>query len=159
MKKKILSIVLSAFMVTGSVVPCFGATTEEKISDAKEKNAATQSSLEDTREKIQDLESKKGQSEDYLEELNGQLTDLKESLQDLQNRYDAKQEELQQLQTELEEAKEVEQKQYEAMKVRIRYMYENTTDSYLSLLFESESIADFLNQADYISRITEYDRV
>ena len=110
-KKKILSVVLSAFLATGTVVPCFGATTQEKITDAKEQNAQTQSTLEETREKIQDLESKQD-----------------------------------------------EQEQYESMKVRIRYMYEKSTNSYLSLLFESDSIAEFLNQADYIAKITEYDR-
>ena len=36
------------------------------------------------------------------------------------------------------------------MKVRIRYMYEKSTNSYLSLLFESDSIAEFLNQAVHL---------
>ena len=157
-KKKILSVVLSAFLATGTVVPCFGATTQEKITDAKEQNAQTQSTLEETREKIQDLESKKGESETYLAELNGQLEELKDNLQQIQTDYDQKQEELVTLQQELEEAKQDEQEQYESMKVRIRYMYEKSTNSYLSLLFESDSIAEFLNQADYIAKITEYDR-
>ena len=108
--------------------------------------------------KIQELESKKGESETYLADLNTQLDDLRSSLEKLQNDYDAKQEELTQLQSDLEDAKADEAQQYEAMKLRIRYMYENSASNYMNLLFESGSISDFLNQAENISQMSKYDR-
>lgn len=101
---------------------------------------------------------KKGESETYLADLNTQLDDLRSSLEKLQNDYDAKQEELTQLQSDLEDAKADEAQQYEAMKLRIRYMYENSASNYMNLLFESGSISDFLNQAENISQMSKYDR-
>ena len=86
------------------------------------------------------------------------MNDLRSSLEKLQNDYDAKQEELTQLQSDLEDAKADEAQQYEAMKLRIRYMYENSASNYMNLLFESGSISDFLNQAENISQMSKNDR-
>lgn len=157
-RKRIISLVLSACLIVGSAVQGGAATTQEKISDAKAQQQANQSSLQQTQEKIQELESKKGESETYLADLNTQLNDLRSSLEKLQNDYDAKQEELTQLQSDLEDAKADEAQQYEAMKLRIRYMYENSASNYMNLLFESGSISDFLNQAENISQMSKYDR-
>ena len=44
------------------------------------------------------------------------------------------------------------------MKLRIVYMYEKGGSSMLEMLLSSQNIADFLNQAENISRISEYDR-
>ena len=157
-RKRIISLVLSACLIVGSAVQGGAATTQEKISDAKAQQQENQSSLQQTQEKIQELESKKGESETYLADLNTQLDDLRSSLEKLQNDYDAKQEELTQLQSDLEDAKAYEAQQYEAMKLRIRYMYENSASNYMNLLFESGSISDFLNQAENISQMSKYDR-
>lgn len=157
-KKTIISIVLSTFLLVGSTLQGYGATTQEKISDAKARQEQNQSSLHETQQKIKELESKKGESESYLQELNSQLEELKNSLEQLQKDYDAKQEELNGLQTELEAAKADEEEQYEAMKIRIQYMYENSASDYASMLFQSKSIADFLNQAENITKMAAYDR-
>lgn len=157
-RKRITSLVLSVCLIMGSAVQGGAATTQEKISDAKAQQQANQSSLQQTQEKIQELESKKGESETYLADLNTQLDDLRNSLEKLQNDYDAKQEELTQLQSDLEDAKADEAQQYEAMKLRIRYMYENSASNYMNLPFESGSISDFLNQAENISQMSKYDR-
>lgn len=157
-RKRIISLVLSACLIVGSAVQGGAATTQEKISDAKAQQQENQSSLQQTQEKIQELESKKGESETYLADLNTQLDDLRSSLEKLQNDYDAKQEELTQLQSDLEDAKADEAQQYEAMKLRICYMYENSASNYMNLLFESGSISDFLNQAENISQMSKYDR-
>ena len=37
-------------------------------------------------------------------------------------------------------------------------MYENAQESYFEALFDSESFSDFLNSAEYIIQIQEYDR-
>lgn len=157
-RKRITSLVLSVCLLMGSAVQGGAATTQEKISNAKAQQQANQSSLQQTQEKIQELESKKGESETYLADLNTQLDDLRGSLEKLQSDYDAKQEELTQLQSDLEDAKADEAQQYEAMKLRIRYMYENSASNYVNLLFESGSISEFLNQAENISQMSKYDR-
>ena len=44
------------------------------------------------------------------------------------------------------------------MKKRIKYMYENGNTQFIEILFESKSISDLLNNAEYITQISEYDR-
>lgn len=63
-----------------------------------------------------------------------------------------------QIREELAMAKEEETARYEAMKTRIKYMYENGNTDFLEMLFTSASLADFIRRAEYISAITEYDR-
>lgn len=48
--------------------------------------------------------------------------------------------------------------QYEAMKLRIQYMYENASPGqYLEMLLSSDGLIDFLNRVEYLSAMMEYD--
>ena len=55
-------------------------------------------------------------------------------------------------------AKAKENDQYESMKKRIRFMYENGNTGFIEILCSSKSIGEFLNNAEYISTISGYDR-
>lgn len=44
------------------------------------------------------------------------------------------------------------------MKKRIKYMYENGNTQFIEVLLESKSIGEFLNNAEYIAQISDYDR-
>ena len=48
--------------------------------------------------------------------------------------------------------------QYESMKTRIRFMYEQGSASLLEMLFSAENMTEFLNKADFIQTISNYDR-
>ena len=157
-KKKLFSLVLATVLTAATVLPCYGASTKEKISNAQAEQAAAQSQLDSIQSRIDELNSKKGQSEEYLSELNQQLDDLQNRLQELQDQYDAKQNELVQIQADLEDAKAKEEEQYEAMKLRIQYMYENGNTPMLEMLLSASSFSDFLNRTEYISEINSYDR-
>lgn len=157
-KRMIAGVLLSAILTVGTVVSAYGTSTQEKISDAKAQQQQNQTSLQAAQQKIDELESKKGESESYLQELNSQLEELRNNLEKLQKDYDIKQGELNRLQVELEQARVDEQEQYEAMKIRIQYMYENSDSDYFNMLFSSRSFSDFLNQAENISRMAQYDR-
>ena len=58
----------------------------------------------------------------------------------------------------LKEAEANEEKQYQDMKSRIKYMYEHGNSTLLEMLFSAESMSDFLNKADFIENLSEYDR-
>lgn len=146
-------------LTAATVLPCYGASTKEKISNAQAEQAAAQSQLDSIQSRIDELNSKKGQSEEYLSELNQQLDDLQNRLQELQDQYDAKQNELVQIQADLEDAKAKEEEQYEAMKLRIQYMYENSSgNGYMAMLFSSKSISELISRAEYIQKISDFDR-
>ena len=158
-KKKLFSLVLATVLTAATVLPCYGASTKEKISNAQAEQAAAQSQLDSIQSRIDELNSKKGQSEEYLSELNQQLDDLQNRLQELQDQYDAKQNDLVQIQADLEDAKAKEEEQYEAMKLRIQYMYENSSgNGYMAMLFSSKSISELISRAEYIQKISDFDR-
>ena len=157
-RHSIIAVFLAVMMLFGSMGTTWASSTQQQIDDAKDKQEQNQSSLKETQKLIAALEAKKDKSEEYLNDLNAQLEKLKSELAKLQNDYDAKQAELEVLQAELTEAKEDEEKQYEAMKLRIQYMYENSISDGLGYLFSMNNISDFLNQAENISKMTEYDR-
>lgn len=157
--RKWTGLILAMVLLLVTVLPCYGKTTKEKLSNAEAEKATTESQLDSIQSRINDLNSKRGQTEAYLTELAGQIDELTTRLQELQQQYDEKQEELVWVQQELEEAKAEEEEQYQAMKLRIRYIYENSRgNGYVEMLFSSDNLADFINRAEYIQRISDYDR-
>ena len=57
-----------------------------------------------------------------------------------------------------EKAQKNEDQQYEDMKSRIKYMYEHGSATMLEMLFSAENMSDFLNKADFIENLSNYDR-
>lgn len=79
-------------------------------------------------------------------------------MEELSEKIEAKEAELAVKEEELAQAQIDENDQYESMKKRIKYMYENGSGQLIAVLLESKDITDFLNKAEYISTISEYDR-
>ena len=131
---------------------------EEEIENQEEEIEQTQSDIEETESTISSLETAQEALEEYLEDLNSQYTTLAEEIAVLNEEIEAKQAEIEEAQAALEEALEVEEQQYEDMKTRIAYMYENPQSSFLEILLTGGSFADALNQYGYAASITEYDR-
>ena len=63
-----------------------------------------------------------------------------------------------QAEADLQVAEEKEQQQYEDLKLRIKYMYEEGEGSALERILSSGSIAEVLTQAEYVQKVHEYDR-
>lgn len=156
--KKVFAVLLAGVISISAQSAAFASTTEEQIADAKAQKAAAQSQLEAQQANMASLESKKQELESYLEELNTQYNDLTNSISELSIQAAQKEEELNSLKEQLEEAKQKSDKQYEDMKKRIVYMYENGSASMLELLLSSQDLAQFLNRAENISQISQYDR-
>lgn len=156
--KKCTSLFLTFLIASLTITPVYASATQKKITEAEQQKTETQSNLNASQDKISSLEAKKGDLEGYLTELNQQLTDLSKNLSDLQEKSDAKQAELQQIEGELDDAKARREEQYESMKLRIQYMYENGNDSYMTMLTEAKDFTDFLNKAENIMQLTKYDR-
>lgn len=125
--------------------------TQDRIDDIK-------SDIESAEEKIEELENSKSSLQSYISQLDREANDLEQRIQELNGEIENKEEEVEQAKLELEEAVETADQQYEDMKMRIRYLYENGTPSMLELLLTSQSFADFLNRSTYVSQMTSYDR-
>lgn len=107
---------------------------------------------------VESLEGKTSTLQNELSGLNSELSGLSSELDNITTQIETTTSAVEQAQTDLADAKANEQMQYEAMKTRIKYMYEEGNTTFLDLLFSSKTMADFLNKADFISTISEYDR-
>ena len=141
--RSIAAIALAAAMVC-STVSGVKADTDDEI------NAAEQ--------KADELEDQKAAAETEKAELAQRLETIIAEMEDTQEKLVEKEAEVEQVENELIQARIDADEQYESMKVRIKFMYEGGNGQLVEMLFESESMGDFLNKAEYISKISEYDR-
>ena len=107
---------------------------------------------------VKELEDQTSALESELEGINQDILSLSEDITSTEMQVEILNGEILRTSDALEEAENNEEKQYENMKIRIKYMYEHGNASLLELLFSAESMADFLNKADFIENLSEYDR-
>lgn len=133
-------------------------TTSQKIKDAEELKKTTEEMKEATEQKKEGLMDQKQELESYLTELNDNLTHITENIGQIEGQIADKQEEIALAQAEVDAALAEEQEQYDLMKKRIKFMYERGERSLVMTFFSSRSYADFLNKAEYTTRVEDYDR-
>lgn len=105
-----------------------------------------------------ELEEAKAKAEQAKKDLADQLDAIAGEMEETQEKLDAKQIELMEAQDALDLARIDEREQYESMKLRIKFMYEHGDTEMIEMLLESKSIGDFLNKAEYIQQVSDYDR-
>ncbi len=140
------------------VTTAYAKTTQDSIDDANEQIQDLKEQKEDAEDAVDDISDRKEGLEADLGGLNGQLADIVASMNDLEQQISDKEAEIKTAQEELAAAEQQSREQYEDMKLRIQFMYENSDRNIWEMLLESESISDFLNRTEYISNINEYDR-
>lgn len=131
---------------------------EQEIESARELKKQLQSNLTDVKKIKEELEAAKNDLAEYVAQLDGQLATIQSKIADLKGKIEEKEDEIVQTQGELESAIEDQNNQYEAMKKRIKFMYEKGDNLYMELIFSSTSFSDMLNKADYIEMLSAYDR-
>lgn len=131
---------------------------EEEIKRIQQEKQAVQQGISDAKALLAQLKAQKEDLFLYAAQVDALLLELEEKIETLNGQITIKEQEIEDTKAELAEAQELERQQYEAMKVRIRFMYEEGDSYYLEMLFSSTGFADMLNKADYIEAITEYDR-
>ena len=156
--RRILAVVLVLTMATGLTAQAKGDASSTSLKEAQKEKAALEKQLKAAKELINDLKDSKGDVEDKVQELNNELVDISSKITSLENQLADKSTEIADAEAELAQAEADKQKQYDDMKTRIRYMYENSQTTYLEQLLESNSVAEFLNTAEYIAEIQKYDR-
>lgn len=104
------------------------------------------------------LESKTVGLQNQLSGINQELVNISDEITSTEMRVEITNSEILRTQDALAVARENEAQQYEDMKSRIKYMYETGNSSLLEMLFSADNMSDFLNKADFIQNISEYDR-
>ncbi len=104
------------------------------------------------------LENKTADLQSQLSGINEELVKISDDIYDTQMRVTIVNSEILRSEDELAASQENEEQQYENMKSRIKYMYENGTSNMMEMLFSAENMGDLLNKADFIQNISQYDR-
>lgn len=136
------------------VVPA-GATT---ISGVWNQRNQTQQSLNEVNTKITGMQEQRDALNTELQTMNNQLVEVLTSIDILEDEIKLKQKEINIAQSDLKKAEKVEQKQYESMKKRIQFMYEQGNMVYMQALLGAVNYSDMMNKAEYVEGIYSYDR-
>ncbi len=168
-KRKAILAVLISFILTTLVVEPVWATTISDLEDQKrqleeEKRRAAelkqqeQEKYENASDVVDSIQSDVDEVAGEIDEIDAALVETIASVELIEEEITEKKEQIEETTKELEEAQAVEQEQYEAMKLRIKFMYEKGDTTYLQLLLESQGFSDMVNKAEYIEKLYDYDR-
>ena len=172
--KKIILLLLVVCMsgaLVQSFVPASASSFAEKIKQSQERKEELEQLLKDAENRKEEYEKHKQEMQErldglqkeiddiisYIEKLDAELMEVTERLDSLNAQIEAKEEELLEVQQQLDDAILAEEEQYETMKKRIRYLYENGDESVWDILVNSNGLADLLNRAEYRRKIADYD--
>lgn len=136
--------------------PCQVQATEKDV--LKQQNQKDQDRLEDIDDQVNELEGEQEGIDAEIETLSNEIAQIMASISLLEEEIEAKKAQIEQAKIDLEEAQKVERKQYEAMKIRVKAMYESGETSVLDIIFSASSMQDMLNKADYVEKMHEYDK-
>lgn len=128
------------------------------IKDVEDQIKDDKNALSDINGQISDMEDEQDLIEEEIDDLDSELINTMTAIGLLEDDIALKESEIATAEAEYEKAKKQEAEQYEAMKIRIQYMYENGNESYLVMLIEAGSLSELVNKAEYVNSIYEYDR-
>ena len=166
--RAICTVLTSALVFTGAAVE--GTTFSGYINSGLEKVYAKTQKQKDAEKKKsqaeQDLKDKKNGLKDQqqttaddIKNKSAKLDEILAAQKKLQKDITSKQAEIEQNQKDLAAAQEKQQEQYDAMKKRIQFMYENSAeDNIWTAIIESNGITDMLNRIEYVSDVYDSDR-
>lgn len=107
---------------------------------------------------VDELEREKQAAEEEVNSLKEELTKIIGKINKLEKNLVDKGKEVIQAKEDLADAEKTERKQYEDMKLRIRFMYEQGDNSLLEALMTADSFTDLMNKAEYVQNVHSYDR-
>lgn len=149
-----ISKIFSAILLAGTMGLSSSAAT---ISELKEQKEETESKMEEAKSILDKLTTEKNNIMDSIKELDDKVAEFNAQIADLEAQKEQLQSDIAVTQEELAAAQVVEQDQYDAMKLRIKYSYENGNVDYLDTVFGSADVSDMLNKSEYVEQIYKYD--
>lgn len=164
--KKTVCILLSAVIVftfTDSE-PVHAVTSasirqkEEEIAQARQEVNSLKSNLTDIEALKAELEKSKNDLAAYVTQLDSELSGIQAKIAQYNTMITEKEQQIADTTEELNEAIKQQEDQYEAMKKRIKFMYERGDTFYMEMILSSSSLSDLVNKADYIEALSRYDR-
>ena len=149
------------FYVTAAV--CLGqmlsfASAASPISEAERQKKEAEERYEAVNGEAEDLEKKKGEAAVQAGQLDKELTDLLTDMDLLETDISDMTRQIEKEEEEYQKAEEKRKRQYEILKKRIQYIYEEGDVTYLDILLKAKTIGDVINGNEYFQQLYEYDR-
>ena len=155
MKKRLMCLAM-ALLMCGTQVVSVSASREEEL---REEQAWTSQQLDATYARMDELWAAKQQLESEIATLDANLVDVMVSIDVLKNDISAKEVDIVRTKQDLGKAQKARDKQYEAMKKRIQYLYEKGgDDAWFQMMMNAENLADLLTRAEYTQKMYDQDR-
>lgn len=158
----LFSVLLIVSTLALTTVEALADKTSDELKDEKDKTEQekeeNEGKLNATNSTIYSLTSELGTVEDSIEETTSALTQIMLELELLDVDIANKETDIDNATVALNDAILREQEQYDAMKIRIQYLYETGNEDLLTVYMESGSISEALTRADYIEGLYSYDR-
>lgn len=148
-----LTLMLSVSLAVPAALPAYAtskAEIEEEISSLESEQAELEA-------KLAELKNNKKDTESYIAELDAQIQEYVKKLEDISKKITETEGKIALTESNLVQAKKDEAVQYDALKARIKAMYEAGDETYIEMLFSSGDLKRLLNDSEYISKINQYD--
>ena len=142
--KRLICTILTGILVFTAVLPVSATDLQNQLNDAETQG--------------DQLQSQKDAAQQKIDSLNSQLNSLNTEIASAQASITSKNSEIEKAEEDLTAAKLEEENQYNAMKLRIRYMYESGGSVFVVLFLEASDISDLINKVEYVNQLSTYDR-
>ena len=159
MPRVALGMALVAVLSCSTVYTSSFVSRADNIDDAKKQKEEAENNKDNAQDVLDSINDKINEVNSAIEELDAQVTDVQTKITEKQKECDALNTEIDETNVKLDDAKANEEKQYEAMKVRIQFLYENGDVEYLDTLMSSSSFSDMLNKSEYVEQLSNYDQI
>ena len=147
-----------AFLMIASVIlsalPVRAAVTQSSVNALKNQLSGITSKKNNAKSELNSIRSKKASVLDEINKLDAAIEAAEEELEVQENLISELDELIGIKEIELADSEAKEAEQYEKLRSRVRFMYENGSMSYLSILLSSDDFSDFLSRYEVISQIS-----
>ncbi len=128
------------------------------ITQTEKDKKKSQDRLDSVNQEIDTIQKNKDLTTQQVSELEDKLTALLVTIQVLEGELEEKKISLRAAEKDYNQAAADERDQYDAMKKRIRYVYEKGEPDYLDILLKSNSLSDAFCENEYFRQLYEYDQ-
>lgn len=159
---KIIVATILTIVIATVTIPSFSyaSTTLDKLNKERQEKKELEGDLDDKKKELEGLKGEHANVGGILKSLNSELTKVSERLNQLEAGIATTEQNIIDTQLALEEAIATKELQYERMKERIRYNYENSENvstTYIKMFFKSTSFSDFLTSTENFKKIAKHD--
>lgn len=129
----------------------------ETIEELQAENEDAEALKEDAQQIVDNLTVEKDNIVAAITELDRRVSEYQVQITELETQKADIEASIESTQAKLDVAKADEEAQYEAMKLRIQYSYENGNVSYIDTIFSTSDISDIVNKSEYAEQVYKYD--